>query len=144
EEQHTQSLLEKHFHQQEAHLKKSQENLNKNNIFEFFNAPATSAESKELEEYFDINFILSLHYRTIQRSSSFASEKKFSLADNVFSSGCGTLKPWKIGRCMSSHMWLKQGIQVTGKFKKAQKFFEHYVYFSQKTSQNNLVFIFSL
>jgi len=33
-------------------------------------------------------------------------------------------------------MWLKQGIQVTGKFEKAQKIVKNYVDFSQKSSKN--------
>ncbi|KNZ60226.1 hypothetical protein VP01_1590g3, partial [Puccinia sorghi] len=37
--------------------------------------------------------------------------------------------------CLSSHMWLKQGIQVTGKFENAQKIVNNYVDFSQKTSK---------
>jgi len=39
-------------------------------------------------------------------------------------------------------MWLKQGIQVTGKFQKAQKIVKNYVDFSQKSSKNSLGFIF--
>ncbi|KNZ44684.1 hypothetical protein VP01_892g6 [Puccinia sorghi] len=38
---------------------------------------------------------------------------------NVCSNGCGGLGPWTMERCVMSHMWLKQGIQVTGKFEKA-------------------------
>ena len=46
----------------------------------------------------------------------FAAEKCFSSEANVCSSGHGGLKPQKIERCMRSHIWLKQGIQVTWKF----------------------------
>ncbi|KNZ53324.1 hypothetical protein VP01_3279g2, partial [Puccinia sorghi] len=54
---------------------------------------------------------------------------------DVCSSGRGSLNPRTIERCVSSHMWLKQGIQVTGKFEKAQKIVKDYVDFSQKTSK---------
>ncbi|KNZ61865.1 hypothetical protein VP01_1348g3 [Puccinia sorghi] len=67
--------------------------------------------------------------------SSCASEKMLSSAANFCSSGRGSLKPWIIERCASSHMWLKKGIQVTGKFKKAQKTVKNYVDFSQKNSK---------
>ncbi|KNZ46530.1 hypothetical protein VP01_719g4 [Puccinia sorghi] len=46
--------------------------------------------------------------------------------------GHGSLKPGTIERCVSSHRWLKQGIQVTGKFEKTQKIFKDYIDFSQK------------
>ena len=68
-------------------------------------------------------------------ASSCAAEQTFSSAADVCSSGCGSLKPRTIERCVSSHMWLKQGIQVTGKFEKAQKIVKNYVDFSQKTSK---------
>ncbi|KNZ50959.1 hypothetical protein VP01_4152g1 [Puccinia sorghi] len=40
-------------------------------------------------------------------ASSCAAEQNFSLAADVFSSGCGSLNPRTIERCVSSHMWLK-------------------------------------
>ncbi|KNZ45211.1 hypothetical protein VP01_838g3, partial [Puccinia sorghi] len=61
--------------------------------------------------------------------------KMFSSEANVCSSGHGILKPQTIERCVSSHVWLKQGIQVIGKFEKAQKIVKNYVDFSQKTSK---------
>jgi len=69
-------------------------------------------------------------------ASSCAAERTFSSAADVCSSGRGSLKPRTIERCVSSHMWLKQGIQVTGKFEKAQKIVKNYVDFSQKSSKN--------
>ncbi|KNZ63853.1 hypothetical protein VP01_10929g1, partial [Puccinia sorghi] len=54
---------------------------------------------------------------------------------NVCSSGCGILKQQTIERCVSGHMWLKKGIQVTGKFEKAQKIVKNYIVFSRKTSK---------
>ncbi|KNZ61043.1 hypothetical protein VP01_145g1 [Puccinia sorghi] len=54
-------------------------------------------------------------------ASSCAAERTFSSAANVFSSGCGSLKPQTMKRCVTSHMWLKQGIKLTGKFEKAKK-----------------------
>ena len=60
-EKEAQSLLEKHFNKREALLKKSQDDIEElekdtpkvdnDNIFELFNAPPDSAESKELEAY---------------------------------------------------------------------------------------------
>ena len=60
-EQQARSLLEKHFNKREARLKKNQDDIEElekdtpkvdnDNIFELFNAPPTSAESKELEVY---------------------------------------------------------------------------------------------
>ncbi|KNZ59210.1 hypothetical protein VP01_1782g2, partial [Puccinia sorghi] len=44
----------------------------------------------------------------------------FYLAKDYLASSSSDLKPHKIGRCVSSHMWLKQGIQVTENFEKAQ------------------------
>ncbi|KNZ45668.1 hypothetical protein VP01_792g7 [Puccinia sorghi] len=66
---------------------------------------------------FDIDFFLSLYY-TIPASSC-ADKKTFSSAANIFSSVCGSFKPQKIESCVSSDMWLKQGIKVIGKFHKA-------------------------
>ncbi|KNZ47742.1 hypothetical protein VP01_618g2 [Puccinia sorghi] len=43
---------------------------------------------------------------------------------------------------MISHMWLKQGIQVTGRVEKAQKIFKNYIEFSQKTSKKYFYFYF--
>jgi len=68
-------------------------------------------------------------------ASSCAAERTFSSAADVCSSGRGSLKPRTIERCVSSHMWLKQGIQVSGKFEKAQKNFKDYVHFSEKKSK---------
>ncbi|KNZ53091.1 hypothetical protein VP01_3347g2 [Puccinia sorghi] len=97
---------------------------------------------------FGADSFLFLHYRTIQRhflsyclakdylaSSESSCEQMFSSEANVCSSGHGSLKPRKIERFVSSHMWLKQGIQVTGKFDKAQNIFKNYIDFSQKTSK---------
>ena len=60
-EQEARLLLEKHFSKREANLKKNQDDIEElekdtpkvdnDNIFELFNAPPTSAESKELEVY---------------------------------------------------------------------------------------------
>ncbi|KNZ46967.1 hypothetical protein VP01_679g7, partial [Puccinia sorghi] len=63
--------------------------------------------------------------------SSCAAEQTFSSAADVCSSGPGILNPWTIERCVSSHMGLKQGIEVTGNFEKAQKSVKNYVDFSQ-------------
>ncbi|KNZ50324.1 hypothetical protein VP01_448g5 [Puccinia sorghi] len=82
----------------------------------------------------------SITYYLASSASSWAAECKFSSAANVCSSGWGILKPRKIERCVSSHMWLKQGVQVTGKFEKAQKIFKNYVDFSQKTSKKYFYF----
>ncbi|KNZ60604.1 hypothetical protein VP01_152g1 [Puccinia sorghi] len=65
-------------------------------------------------------------------ASSCAAEKTFSSAANVCPSGCGILKPWKIDRCVSSHMWLKQGIKITGRLEKAQRTVNNYVDLPQK------------
>ncbi|KNZ51202.1 hypothetical protein VP01_404g3, partial [Puccinia sorghi] len=61
--------------------------------------------------------------------------KWVSSAADVCSSCCGSLNPQTIDRFLSSHMWLKEGIQLTGKFEKAQKNVKDYVDFSQKTSK---------
>jgi hypothetical protein len=52
--------------------------------------------------------------------SSCAAERIFSSASDVCSSGRGSLKPRTIERCVSSHMWLKEGVRVSGDFAKAQ------------------------
>ncbi|KNZ56330.1 hypothetical protein VP01_2432g2, partial [Puccinia sorghi] len=65
---------------------------------------------------------------------SCSAEQTFSSAADVCSSGHGSLKPRTIERCVSSHMWLKKGIQVMGKFEKAQNIVRNYIYFSQKNS----------
>jgi len=61
QEPRARSLLEKHFNKREAQLQKSQDDIQElekdtpkvdnDNIFEMFNAPLDSAESKELEVY---------------------------------------------------------------------------------------------
>jgi len=61
QEPRARSLLEKHFNKREAQLQKSQDDIqelekdtpkvNNDNIFEMFNTPLDSAESKELEVY---------------------------------------------------------------------------------------------
>ncbi|KNZ46919.1 hypothetical protein VP01_6832g1, partial [Puccinia sorghi] len=63
---------------------------------------------------------------------------------DVCSSGRGSLNPRTIERCVSSHIWLKQGIQVTGKFEKAQKIVKNSVDFSQRTSKKYFILIFCL
>ncbi|KNZ56395.1 hypothetical protein VP01_2413g4 [Puccinia sorghi] len=90
--------------------------------------PLSNTSCKGLKEYFNM---VEGPFREIS-SSSCAAEKMFFSADNVCSSGCGMLKPRIIERFLNSHMWLKQGIQVTGKFEKAQNIFKNYVDFSQK------------
>ncbi|KNZ55977.1 hypothetical protein VP01_2529g3, partial [Puccinia sorghi] len=54
-------------------------------------------------------------------ASSCAVERTFSSAADVCSSGRGSLKPRTIEQCVSSNVWLKEGIQVSGSFDKAQK-----------------------
>ncbi|KNZ50458.1 hypothetical protein VP01_4416g1, partial [Puccinia sorghi] len=85
------------------------------NIFELFNAPPNSAESRELgnekilsiwwkvchldhSKKFPLLFSLAKDYLA-SAASSCATEQMFSSAANVCSSGCGILKPWKIERC---------------------------------------------
>ncbi|KNZ47965.1 hypothetical protein VP01_5g2, partial [Puccinia sorghi] len=60
-------------------------------------------------------------------ASSFAAEQTFSSAAD---------------RCVSSHMWLKQGNQLTGEFEKAQKTIKKYVDSSQKTPKKYFYFYF--
>ncbi|KNZ54633.1 hypothetical protein VP01_2897g2, partial [Puccinia sorghi] len=98
--------------------------INPDNIFELFEAPETCDKAKELEvyiknmdclqrsckgypKYFEMGegmiihqLILSLHF-----------EHTFSSAADVCSSGRGSLKPRKIEQCVSSNVWLKEGIQ---------------------------------
>ncbi|KNZ53783.1 hypothetical protein VP01_3135g1, partial [Puccinia sorghi] len=69
--------------------------------------------------------------------------------------GCGSLKPQAIVRCVSSHMWLKKGVQVTQEFE-GSKIIKNYVDFSQKKknvqyihtvhhlSPFNLIFFFKI
>ena len=61
-----------------------------------------------------------------------AAERTFSLSANVCSSGWGRLAPRTIECCVSSHMWLKAGIKVSGKFAKAQSIVSAYSDFSEK------------
>ncbi|KNZ52562.1 hypothetical protein VP01_3520g5 [Puccinia sorghi] len=152
----------KHFNMQEEFLKKSQENIEELEketpkiIFELLNAPPNSAERKELEvkKWTDhskmFSVLLSLDKDYLATSASSCADEK-------------NLKPQTIERCVSSHIWLKQGIQVTvvrrlkiipqlgktlasprggykvitetARFEKAQKIIKNYVYFSQKTSK---------
>ncbi|KAI7945045.1 hypothetical protein MJO28_010740 [Puccinia striiformis f. sp. tritici] len=117
------------------------------NIFDLFNTTPTSDKNKELEAYTknidqlpgptakDPNSVLVWwkdHSKTYpvlallakdylaSSASSCAAKRTFSSAADVCSSGRGSLKPRTIERCVSSHMWLKEGIQVTGSFVKAQ------------------------
>ncbi|KNZ44679.1 hypothetical protein VP01_892g1, partial [Puccinia sorghi] len=130
-DQHEQLLLEKNFNRWEAPLKQSPDDIedlekdspkvDNNNIFELFNAPPNYSESRELEVY----------VKNMDRLATPAAKDQNSL----LICGCGILKPQTIERCLSSHMWLKQGIQVTGKFLKAQKIFKNCVDFSQKNSK---------
>ncbi|KNZ53132.1 hypothetical protein VP01_3336g3 [Puccinia sorghi] len=53
-------------------------------------------------------------------SSSCLVEHSFYSAADVYSSGRGRLKPIKIEQCVSSNVWLKEGIKVSGSFDKAQ------------------------
>ncbi|KNZ64484.1 hypothetical protein VP01_10233g1, partial [Puccinia sorghi] len=98
-------------------LEKDTPTNDNNNIFEFFNAPPNSAESRKLEVYFKNMDCLATPAAKDQKilliysESSCAADQTFSSAANVCSSGRGSLKPKTIGRCVSSHMWLKQGIQ---------------------------------
>ena len=65
-------------------------------------------------------------------ASSCAVERNFSSAADVCSTGRGSLKPQTIERCVSSHMWLKEGIQVSGDYAKAQTVVRSYMDFSEK------------
>jgi hypothetical protein len=65
-------------------------------------------------------------------ASSFAVERTFSSAADVCSTGRGKLKPRTIERCVSSHMWLKEGIQVSGDYTKAQTVVKPYMDFFEK------------
>ena len=68
-------------------------------------------------------------------ASSCAAERTFSAAADVCSSGRGRLKPRTIERCVSSHMWLKEGIKPTGEFSKAHDVVTTYTNFSEKKSR---------
>ncbi|KNZ52537.1 hypothetical protein VP01_353g4, partial [Puccinia sorghi] len=103
-------------------LEKDSPKVDNDNIFELFNAPPNSAERKELEVYI----------KNMDQSSGQAAKDQKSLLI--------CLNPRTIERCVSSHMWLKQGIQVTGKFEKAQNIFKNYVDFSQQTSKKLFCF----
>ncbi|KNZ60131.1 hypothetical protein VP01_1606g2 [Puccinia sorghi] len=91
----------------------------------------------------DISCLFSKDYLA-SSASSCAAERIFSSEANVGSSFCGILKPQTIERYVSSHMWLKQGIQVTGKFEKAQSFSIITLISLRKLLKNNLFFIFYL
>ena len=64
--------------------------------------------------------------------SSCAAKHTFSSAADVCSSGQGSLKPKTIEQCVSSHMWLKEGIKLEGNFQKAQKIVMDYEDFCVK------------
>ncbi|POW11056.1 hypothetical protein PSTT_05573 [Puccinia striiformis] len=154
-----QQLLERHFSSQDKIMKNQKSNgkekstqttqpINKENIFELFNAPPALDKNEELEAYIknidhtpgpsakDPKSVLvwwkdhSSNYPVLaslakdylaSSASSCAAEQTFSSAADVCSSGRGSLKPRTIERCVSSHMWLKEGVQVTGNFEKAQQ-----------------------
>ncbi|KNZ56598.1 hypothetical protein VP01_2369g1, partial [Puccinia sorghi] len=151
-EKNARLILENNFNKQEAQIKKSQDDrkelkkdtpkVDTNNIFEFFNAPPNSAESRELEVYVknmdhletpaakDQKSLLTWwkdHSKTFLVLLSFAKDYLARLLSKSFpnfcSSCCESLKPRTIERCVSIYMWLKQGIQVTGMFEKGQKNF---------------------
>jgi hypothetical protein len=65
-------------------------------------------------------------------ASSCAVERTFSSAADVCSTGRGNLKPRTIERCVSSHMCLKEGIQVSGDYTKAQTVVKSYMNFFEK------------
>ncbi|KNZ61252.1 hypothetical protein VP01_142g12 [Puccinia sorghi] len=127
--------------------------INPDNIFDLFEAPETNDKTKELEVYIknmdrlqgpsakDPQSLLTWwkdHSSTYpvlaslakdflaSSASSCAVERTFSLAANVCSSGRGSLKPRKIEQCVSGDVCLKEGIQVSGSFDKAQKIIKIY------------------
>ncbi|KNZ44708.1 hypothetical protein VP01_8907g1, partial [Puccinia sorghi] len=53
--------------------------------------------------------------------------------------GCGSLNPRTIEQCVSSNLWLKEGIQVSGSFYKAQKIIKTCTEFSEKKRSNLLI-----
>ncbi|KNZ48492.1 hypothetical protein VP01_562g4 [Puccinia sorghi] len=136
-------------------LEKYTPKFDNNNIFEFFSAPPNSAKSRELEVYYpdvtchlviiDCSWCLAkpaekdqtsllIWWKLSQHHLVLLREFLSSEAD-FCSSGCGSLKPQKMERCVNSHMWLKQGIQVTGKTTLISL---------KKLLKNNLVFILYL
>jgi predicted transcriptional regulator len=64
---------------------------------------------------------LARDYLAISGSSA-AVERTFSSAADICTSGRGGLAVRTIERCVSSHMWLKQGVQAGEEFADAQKF----------------------
>ncbi|KNZ49913.1 hypothetical protein VP01_469g2 [Puccinia sorghi] len=70
---------------------------------------AIECEALDHSKRFPVLFSFAKDYLA-SSASSCAAEQTFFSAASVFSSGHGSLKPWTIERCVSSHMWLKQGI----------------------------------
>lgn len=67
---------------------------------------------------------LARDYLAISGSSA-AVERTFSAAADVCTSARGGLSSRTIERCVSSHMWLKQGIKASGNFTDCQSIVDH-------------------
>ncbi|POV95465.1 hypothetical protein PSTT_16236 [Puccinia striiformis] len=64
-------------------------------------------------------------------ASSCSAERTFSAAADVCSSNRGKLLPRTIGMCVSSRMWLKGDVPLTGEFAAADKLLKRYVAFKE-------------
>ncbi|KAI7951608.1 hypothetical protein MJO28_007292 [Puccinia striiformis f. sp. tritici] len=86
---------------------------------------------KEREGKYPILSLLARDYLACSASSC-AAERTFSAAADVCSGNRGKLLPRTIEMCVSSRMWLKDCVPVTGGFEAANKIVENFAMFKEK------------
>ncbi|KAI9618253.1 hypothetical protein H4Q26_012608 [Puccinia striiformis f. sp. tritici PST-130] len=152
-------ILNKHFQERKNELESKKKKVStvinkepeptqekrKTKLANLFHSSSAKAENDELTVFLNGGDVFEMDERSAKypvlsslardylacSASSCSAERTFSAAADVCSSNRGKLLPRTIGMCVSSRMWLKGDVPLTGEFAAADKLLKRYVAFKE-------------
>ncbi|KAI7961689.1 hypothetical protein MJO28_002178 [Puccinia striiformis f. sp. tritici] len=152
-------ILTKYFHERKTELESKKkknstiidkepeptQEKRKTKLANLFHSSSAKAENDELTVFLKGGDVFEMDERSAKypvlsslardylacSASSCSAERTFSAAADVCSSNCGKLLPRTIEMCVSSRMWLKGEVPLTGEFAAADKLLKRYVAFKE-------------